>query len=188
MQAVARGPRLTTTAEHNVAGQRPITADAEEADSQASGGNRQRAGTLQAEGHKVTSALGALLLEPYVGPPVRRLCQIRAETRSGNDASAGQKRTVRVCKAVGSPYAITRRQRLFPLASESGSLGSRRTLGSPSAARGPADELRGLASRRSPQVQQRSTATSPEISRLRWTSMDRQQALKRKFSNVGSVE
>ena len=80
-----------------------------------------------------------------------------------------------VCKAVCSPYAITRRQRLFALASESGSLGSRRTLGSPSAAREPADEPRGLASRRSPQVQQRSTATSPEISRHRRTSMDRQQ-------------
>jgi hypothetical protein len=52
---------LTTTADHNEAGQRSIRADREEAESQASDGNRQRERTLQAEGRRAV-----------VGPDARR--------------------------------------------------------------------------------------------------------------------
>jgi hypothetical protein len=40
---------MTTTPDHNAAGQRPTEADKEEVEPQASDGNRQRARTLQAE-------------------------------------------------------------------------------------------------------------------------------------------
>jgi len=47
---VVHWPGLTTTADHNKAGQRPTRTDRTKAESQASDGNRQRARTLQAEG------------------------------------------------------------------------------------------------------------------------------------------
>jgi hypothetical protein len=41
---------VTTIADHNEAGQRPISGDRKEVESQASDGSRQRARTLQADG------------------------------------------------------------------------------------------------------------------------------------------
>lgn len=41
---------MTTTPDHNAAGQRPTEADKKEVEPQASDSNRQRARTLQAEG------------------------------------------------------------------------------------------------------------------------------------------
>jgi hypothetical protein len=86
---------LTTTPDHSEAGQRPIGADSQEIESQASDGNRQRERTLHAEDHKVTSAPRARTREPDAGSPTWCLCQIRAEARYRNEVSAGQKRTVR---------------------------------------------------------------------------------------------
>jgi hypothetical protein len=68
---------VTTIADHNEAGQRPIRADRKEVESQASDGNRQRARTLQAEGQPDPCAhLG----ETSGGSILIRLCRVTLMT------------------------------------------------------------------------------------------------------------